>query len=43
MPIVSPVPAMLGSVNVEFSAANQARLKELREAEQVARGKSLGV
>ena len=32
-----------GFAYVEFSAANQARLKELREAEQVARGKSLGV
>ena len=32
-----------GFAYVEFSAANQVRLKELREAEQVARGKSLGV
>ena len=32
-----------GFAYVEFSAANQARLKELREAEQVARGKSIGV
>ena len=32
-----------GFAYVEFSAANQARLKELREAEHVARGKSLGV
>jgi micrococcal nuclease len=32
-----------GYAYVEFSAANQARLKELREAEQVAREKSLGV
>ena len=32
-----------GFAYVEFSAANQGRLKELREAEQVARGKKLGV
>lgn len=32
-----------GLAYVEFSSANQARLKELREAEQVARGKSLGL
>ena len=32
-----------GFAYVEFSAANQVRLKELREAEQVARGKSVGV
>ena len=32
-----------GYAYVEFSAANQARLKELRAAEHVARSKSLGV
>lgn len=32
-----------GFAYVEFSAANQARLQELREAEQVARGKKFGV
>lgn len=32
-----------GFAYVEFSAANQARLKELRAAEQVARDKSVGV
>ncbi|MGH7566165.1 MAG: thermonuclease family protein [Gemmatimonadota bacterium] len=32
-----------GFAYVEFSAANQARLKELRAAEQVARGQSLGL
>ena len=32
-----------GFAYVEFSAANQARLKELRKAEQVAREKSIGV
>ena len=32
-----------GFAYVEFSAANQARLKELRAAEHVARSKSLGV
>lgn len=32
-----------GFAYVEFSAANQARLKELRAAEHVARGKKIGV